>query len=280
MPLVSTEWLAAHLHDPDLVALDASFYLPTEKADAHEIFKAGHIPGARFFDIEKIADDETDLPHMVPAAGRFSRMMAGLGITPDHRVVFYDQKGLFSAARGWWLMDLFGHEAGKNLVLDGGLPKWRAEHHTIEVGEPHFATARFYPASLHTAKWRGVGDMIDLVASGRELVLDARSRARFFGQAPEPRPGLPGGHMPGARNLPATDLLRADQTMLAPPELRAIFAAAGDDGGRQVVTSCGTGVTAAILSLGRAVAGLPQGALYDGAWTEWASRADTPKTFD
>jgi thiosulfate/3-mercaptopyruvate sulfurtransferase len=274
-PLVDTAWLADRLGSPGLRVLDASFYLPTEPADAQAIFQQGHIPGARFFDIEAIADQESDLPHMVPTTGRFERLVSALGISNDDHLVFYDQKGLFSAARGWWLMRLFGH--GQASVLDGGLPKWRAAGRTIETGTPAPPEPGRFRASLRTTRLRGLGDMVDNLQTQAELVLDARPSGRFTGAAPEPRPGLPSGHMPGAASLPASALLAGDQTMLPTQELRARFAAAGADGTRPIVTSCGTGVTAAILTLGLAVAGLPEGALYDGSWTEWASHPETPK---
>ncbi len=278
-PLVGTAWLAERLgsasqHKPGLRVFDASFYLPTEAQDAAALFEREHIPGARFFDLDAVADQETSLPHMAPSAGRFERALAALGVSDGDTVVFYDQKGLFSAGRGWWLMRLFGHQAH---VLDGGLPKWRAEQRALEHGRPAPAQPGQFHATLHAARLRGLGDMVETLASGRELVLDARPAGRFHGTAPEPRPGLPGGHMPGARSLPATELLNQDHTMLSPDALRLRFAQAGADGTRPVVTSCGTGVTAAILTLGLAVAGLPEGALYDGSWTEWGSRTDTPK---
>ena len=274
-PLVGTDWLAEHLGAPDLRVMDATFYMPAEARDAPALFLDAHIPGARFFDLELVADQETSLPHMVPTAGRFERLVAALGISDGDRVVFYDQKGLFSAARGWWLMRLFGHE--RAAVLDGGLPKWRAEGRAVEAGGEAATAPGSFHATLRSARLRGLGDMLANVASDDELVLDARASGRFTGAAPEPRPGLPSGHMPGAASLPATELLGPDQTMLPPDALRARFAQAGADGVRPVVTSCGTGVTAAILTLGLAVAGLPEGALYDGSWTEWASRPETPK---
>lgn len=273
--LVSTAWLAERLGTPGLRVFDATFYMPAETQDARALFREAHIPGARFFDLDEVADQETDLPHMAPTAGRFERLVGALGVSDGDHVVFYDQKGLFSAARGWWLMRLFGHERAS--VLDGGLPKWRAEGRATEPGMPLPASPGQFSATLHTARLRGLGDMLEIVSAGRNLVLDARAPGRFSGAAPEPRPGLPSGHMPGAHNLPATMLLRPDQTMLPPDRLRGLFAEAGVDGTRPVITSCGTGVTAAILTLGLAVAGLPEGALYDGSWTEWAGRPDTPK---
>ncbi len=273
--LVSTAWLAENLGAPDLRVMDATFYMPAEAKDAQALFLDAHVPGARFFDLDLIADQETSLPHMAPTSGRFERLVSALGISDGDRVVFYDQKGLFSAARGWWLMRLFGHEQAA--VLDGGLPKWRGEGRAVEAGEGAAALPGSFQATLRSARLRGLGDVLANVASDDELVLDARASGRFTGAAPEPRPGLPSGHVPGAISLPATELLGPDQTMLPPDALRARFAQAGADGARPVVTSCGTGVTAAILTLGLAVAGLPEGALYDGSWTEWASRPETPK---
>jgi thiosulfate/3-mercaptopyruvate sulfurtransferase len=274
-PLVSTAWLAERIGTPGLVVLDASYFLPTEGRDARAEFAAARLPGAGFFDIETVADIETTLPHMVPSAGRFARMVGALGVSDDSRVVFYDAKGLFSAARGWWLMRLFGHDAVA--VLDGGLPKWRAEGRATEEGPARAAEPGRFTPTLRAGLLRGVGDMLDNVAGGEALVLDARSAGRFAGSAPEPRAGMAGGHIPGARSVPYSELLAADGTMLSPAALRMRLAAAGADGSRPVVTSCGTGVTAAVVSLALVVAGLPPGALYDGSWTEWAQRADTPK---
>ena len=274
-PLVSTAWLAERLGEPGLVVLDATFFLPTEGRDARAEFAQARLPGAGFFDVEAIADDETPLPHMVPSAGRFARLVAALGVSDDSRVVFYDAKGLFSAARGWWLMRLFGHDAVA--VLDGGLPKWRLEGRAVEDGSPREPVPGRFAPTLRAGLLRGVGDMLDNLASGEALVLDARSAGRFSGEAPEPRAGMAAGHIPGSASVPYSELLAADGTMLAPDALRARLAVAGADGSRPVVTSCGTGVTAAVVSLALVVAGLPPGALYDGSWTEWAQRAETPE---
>jgi len=273
--LVTTAWLAENLHAPDLLVLDASFYMPAENIDPTMIFEQAHIPGARFFDIDHIADTDTDLPHMVPSAGRFERLAAALGISNESRLVFYDQKGIFSAPRGWWMMRLFGHDAVA--VLDGGLPKWRAEGRPVEQGPAPETAPGTFRASLRAARLRGIGDMLENLHSRQALVLDARAAGRFNGTSPEPRPNLPSGHMPGAKNLPAGQLLGPENTYLPPDALRARFAAAGVDGSHPVITSCGTGVSAAILTLGLALAGHDPGALYDGSWTEWASRPDTPK---
>jgi thiosulfate/3-mercaptopyruvate sulfurtransferase len=203
--------------------------------------------------------------------------MAALGVSNDSRVVFYDQKGLASAARGWWLMRLFGHEEAA--VLDGGLPKWRREGRKTESGEPPAPSPGRFVADFRADRVRGIGDIKRIVrqGGGEALILDARAKSRFDGSAPELRPGLPSGHMPGAANLPFGELLNADGTMLDPAALRARFEAAGVEAERPVVTSCGSGVTACILTLGLVRAGLPEAAVYDGSWTEWASRPETPK---
>jgi thiosulfate/3-mercaptopyruvate sulfurtransferase len=280
-PLVSTEWLAEQLSAPggnaDLLVFDTTKYLPNEPQDGLALFREARIPGARFFDIDVVADPDATLPHMVPSAARFEKLAGALGISNASRVVFYDQKGIASSPRGWWLMRLFGHENAA--VLDGGLPKWRREGRSLESGTPPAPPPTVFHADLRAMRLRGLGEIKRLTtqASAGELILDARAAGRFAGTAPEPRPGLPSGHMPGAANLPFTDLLAADGTMLAPAELRARFAAAGADGSRPLVTSCGTGVTACVLALGAVLAGLPEPAVYDGSWTEWASRPETPK---
>jgi thiosulfate/3-mercaptopyruvate sulfurtransferase len=272
-PLVSTEWLAGELGKPDLVLFDASYYLPNENRNAVLEYRRAHIPGARFFDIDAIADPDTDLPHMVPSPGRFAKLLGALGVGNDGCVVFYDQRGLFSAARGWWLMGLFGHDAVA--VLDGGLPKWQREGRPVETGESPAPPQAIFRPDFRAARVRGIGDMLSNLRTGQELVLDARGAGRFSGAEPESRPGLRSGHIPGSRNIPYADLLTPEHTMLPPDALRARFAHEGADGLKPIVTSCGSGVTACILTLGLAVAGLPQGAVYDGSWTEWGGRPDT-----
>jgi len=273
--LVSTEWLAEALGAPDLMVFDATKYLPNEPYDGLTKYREAHIPGARFFDIDVVADPDTSLPHMAPTAGRFARLMGEMGISNATRVIFYDQKGLQSSARGWWLMKLFGHE--KAAVLDGGLPKWLAEGRATESGDAKPAAPSSYTPDFRADLVKGIGDVKRIIAQGNALILDARAKGRFDGTAPEPRPGLPSGHMPGAKSVPFNELLNADFTMKDAATLRARFAAAGADGSKPVVTSCGTGVTACILALGLKQAGLGDAAIYDGSWTEWAGRPETQK---
>jgi thiosulfate/3-mercaptopyruvate sulfurtransferase len=272
--LVSTEWLAQQLGAADLVVFDASWYMPADQRNAQTLYRAAHLPGARFFDIDRIADTDSTLPHMAPTAARFEQLVAALGVDDKSRVVFYDQQGIFSAPRGWWLMRLFGHE--RVAVLDGGLPKWQREGREVAVGEASPPTPGCFRAAFNARYLRGLGDVRANLSQPRELVIDARSADRFFARVPEPRAGMRGGHIPGSRNLPYAQLLANGETMLAPELLRRRFAAAGVDAGSAVVTSCGSGLTAAVLTLGLEVAGLPSGALYDGSWSEWGAREDTP----
>ncbi|MDR6680507.1 3-mercaptopyruvate sulfurtransferase [Pseudomonas oryzihabitans] len=274
-PLVTAAWLQEQLGRTDLMILDASLYLPNEPQDADELYRQQHIPGALRFDIEVFSDPDTSLPHMVPSAGRFARLTGELGVTPETFIVAYDQKGLFSAARAWWLFRLFGHE--QVAVLDGGLPHWRDLGLPLESGENHPEPQAPYPTALNNRLLCGLGDVQTALAVGQTQVLDARGAKRFAGEVPEPRPGVASGHMPGSLNLPYDSLLTAAGTLLSPQELRQRFQALGIDGLHPVITSCGSGVTAAVLLLALSVAGLPDGRLYDGSWSEWGQHQATPK---
>ena len=273
-PLVNTAWLAAALADSDLVVLDATAYPPGDTRDADALFLAARIDGARRFDIDRIADQHTMLPHMAPSADFFAERMGELGIANTDRIVCYDQLGMFSAPRARWLLRLFGHDAVA--VLDGGLPEWRSEARPLSSGPVAPVPATRFRSAFRATLVRGLGDIRDNIRSRHELVLDARSADRFHGRVGKPRPGLRAGHMPGARNLPFGELLGARQTLLPPAALRQRFQLAGVDEHSAVITTCGSGLTAAVLNLGLAVAGFPEGALYDGSWTEWGGREDTP----
>jgi thiosulfate/3-mercaptopyruvate sulfurtransferase len=274
--LVSPAWLQARISAPDstpIRLLDATYYLPNEAKDAAALFEAAHIPGARFFDIDKIVDATSPLPHMLPTPEIFAAAVAALGISNNDHVVVYDQRGLFSAARLWWMFRVFGHDNVS--VLDGGLPGWVEAGGAVASGTPAPAAAGHFHAGFRAGLVRSLDQMKANLASHAELVLDARAAGRFNGSVPEPRPGMKSGHIPGAKSLPFTELLQ-DGKMLPPAILRAKFAGLGVTPDKKIVTSCGSGVTAAVLTLGLAVAGLPQGALYDGSWSEWGGRDDTP----
>lgn len=272
--LVGTGWLAEHLEAPDVRIVDASYYLPHEGLDPRTEFEAHHIPGAVFFDIDEIADTTSDLPHMIPPPEKFSARVRKLGLGDGVRIVIYDQRGIFSAPRVWWTFRLFGHQ--DVAVLDGGLPKWLAEGRPVEDG-PADPSERHFTARTNSFMVRDLDQMVKNLEKGREQVLDARSRARFEGSEAEPRPGLRPGHIPNSRCLPFTKLLDPrTQTMLPAKELCRRFEAAGIDMHRPVVTTCGSGVTAAVLALGLSIAGHKDVAVYDGSWAEWGQPGDTP----
>ena len=269
--LVGTDWLAARLSDPDLRILDASWHMPAAGRDSRAEHAAAHIPGARFFDIDAISDSRSTLPHMAPTAEHFTAAVRALGIGDGQQVVIYDDSEVRSAARAWWTFRLMGIR--RVAVLDGGLAKWRAEGRPLDNAAPQIRD-RHLTAIRQPALVRDVTQVAEAAKLGAASIVDARASARFRGEAPEPRPGLRSGHIPGARNLPFGQLFAADGTMLPPDRLRAAFVAAGVDLTGPVITTCGSGVTAAVLSLALARIGHRDNALYDGSWTEWGSFPD------
>ena len=264
--LVSTAWLAEHLDHPDVRVVDATYFLPNEFKSGREEFNQGHIPNARFFDIDDISDSRSSLPHMLPPEEKFLSRVRKLGVGDGHFIVAYDAKGLFSAARVWWMFKYFGHD--DVAVLDGGLPKWVADGHPVTRAAPTIKDRHMYayprPELVHD---------VTQVAHAMKLkdheIIDARAAARFRGDAPEPREGLRAGHIPGSKNVPFTDLLNGDQTLKSPENLRAVFTAAGVDLTKPAITTCGSGVTAAVLSLALTLIEKEDYSLYDGSWTEW-----------
>lgn len=271
--LVSTDWLAAHLKDPDLRLLDGSWYLPQQERDPKAEYDAAHIPGARFFDIDEISDLRSDLPHMAPPVEKFMSRMRAMGVGDGHQLVVYDGAGLMSAARVWWLFRLFGQM--NVAVLDGGLPKWQAEGHPVE-DMPPVIRDRHMTVRVQNQMVRDVTQVSSASKLGDHEIIDARSAGRFEGTDPEPREGLRGGHIPGSKNVPFQSLLNADGTMKPADSLRATFEGAGVDLTKPAITSCGSGVTAAVLSLALERMGKSDHSLYDGSWAEWGAFPTLP----
>ena len=273
--LVGARWLADHLQDKNILILDASIHLPTAHRDPNQEFLERHIPGALRFDIEKIAEPDSVLPHMLPSSDLFDAAMKGLGVESGIQIVVYDSAGLFSAARAWWMFRYFGHF--EVAVLDGGLPAWIRAGYTVESGACQIQT----PTHLFKSSQRGdlvvdATDLLDNIRSKDYVVLDARANWRFVGEAAEPRPGMRAGHIPGSVNLPFNDLLDAETGLFQPIDIiRQRFEAVVDTD-QQVAVSCGSGITACVLALGLEVAGLREPMLYDGSWSEWGGRKDLP----
>jgi thiosulfate/3-mercaptopyruvate sulfurtransferase len=272
-PLVSTGWLSAHLDREDVAIIDASWFMPGTPRDAAAEYAECHIPGAVFFDIDQISDHATDLPHMLASPAEFAIAARRLGVGAASTVVVYDSAGLFSAPRVWWNFRAMGH--GAVAVLDGGLPKWIADGRAIESGwkEPPHGDFRAHPDA---GLVRSIQQVRDALRDRSAVIVDARPAARFRGEAAEPRPNLRSGHMPGARNVPFSTILTSDGRLASPDDVRAVFAAAGVDLAAPIITTCGSGISAAVLALALALIGRHDIAVYDGSWSEWGGRADTP----
>ncbi len=270
-PLVSTAWLAERLDAPDIKIVDASWYLPAEGRDARAEYAAAHIPGAVFFDIDEIAAEGSDLPHMLPSPVKFSSRVRKLGLGDGSRIVIYDGWGIRGAARVWWTFRAMGHE--DVVVLDGGLPKWIAEGRPVtdRLPEPR---ERHFTVRVMGDLVRDRGQVARVLESRREQVVDARPAARFRGEAPEPRADLRAGHMPGAFNVPMSEVIAPDGTMKSTPQLAELFEKAGVDIRKPIVTSCGSGITACVLALALARLGRWRTAVYDGSWADWGQDGD------
>lgn len=272
--LIETDWLEAHLAAPDVRVVDASYYLPGQEGDARADYDGAHIPGAQFFDIDDISDTENPLPHMLPSPEKFASRVRKLGLGDGMRIVVYDSRGMMFASRAWWMFRVFGHE--DVAILNGGLPKWRLENRPIE-DRPPIAGQRHFTARLNNFLVRDLDQIRVNLTSKSAQIVDARSAGRFAGTEPEIRPGMRPGHIPGSLNLPYTQLLDPDSgTLLPADKLAGAFDTAGIDLERPIVTTCGSGISAAVLAFGLYLLGRDDVAVYDGSWSEWGHREDTP----
>jgi len=266
-PLVSADWLLSHIRAPDVRILDASWFLPTDGATGASAYAAGHIPGARFFDIDDVSDERSVLPHMLPPPEKFASRARRLGLGDGHRIICYDQNGYLASARAWWMFRAMGHD--DVAVLDGGFAAWKAAGGEVEDLPPLVSSDRHFTVRARADLVRSLEQVRRSLESSSAQIVDARSAARFAGEAPEPRPGLRSGHIPGSVNLPYARLIGSEGRFRSRDELLEVFASAGVDLSRPIINSCGSGVSAAVLALGQAIAGHTEAAVYDGSWCEW-----------
>ncbi|RYZ13331.1 MAG: 3-mercaptopyruvate sulfurtransferase [Alphaproteobacteria bacterium] len=274
-PVVSAEWLKSHLTAPDVRVLDCTYFMPGSPKTGRQVYDAHHIPGARFFDIDDVADTDSSLPHMLPSPEKFSSRVRKLGLGDGHRVVCYDQNGFLGSARVWWMFRTMGH--ADVAVLDGGFDAWRNAGGAIEDLPPHFLADRHFTVRPRRDLVRDIEQMKTNVAAKTAQVVDARALARFKGEVEEPRPGLRRGHIPGSISVPFGQLIAANGKLKSEAEIKTVFQTAGVDLGKPITNTCGSGVTAAILALAQSIAGHDDAAVYDGSWSEWGLPAsDTP----
>ncbi len=274
-PLVSAEWLLTHLAAPDVRVLDATWFMPDTDQLGKDAYDAQHIPGARFFDIDEIADTDSPLPHMLPAPEKFASRARKLGLGDGHRIICYDQNGYFAAARAWWMFRLMGHE--DVAVLDGGFDAWRNAGGEVEDLPPLYAADRHFTVRFRSDLIRDKARIAEISQNGEAQIVDARSAARFKGEVDEPRPGLRRGHIPGSINVPTSSVIDAKGFIKNEAELKKVFADAGVALDKPIINTCGSGVSAAVIALAQAIAGNDSTGLYDGSWTEWgAEGSETP----